>query len=417
MGRRARPQAVPGGGISSSLVLLLAVACGLIVANNYYAQPLLPNLRDAFGVPSGVVGLCVTLNQLGYAAGLVLLVPLGDLLHRRRLIVTMLAVDTLALAGAALAPSAWTLVGLLAVVGVSGTAINILIPLTATLAEEKRRGRAVGTVMTGLLLGILLARTVAGALEDLAGWRTVYAVAAVMMAGLAVTLYLRLPDLPNGRGQTYRQLLTSVGSLVRSERFLRRRMAIGALGFGAFQLLWTALPFMLSEKPYHYSAASIGLFGLLGVGGAALAQPAGRLEDRGLSHVATGIFLGVLALSWALLAGRSHLLLIVAGILVLDLGVQGVHVLNQTRIYIYRPQIRSRVTTAYMSAYFLGGSAGGAAAVTLYSLGGWKWVCVTGIVITAGALALWVTEKRELPSGEGPPAPAPATATREAASS
>jgi predicted MFS family arabinose efflux permease len=375
----------------------MAAACGMIVANNYYAQPLLPDLKDAFGVSSGVVGLCVTLNQLGYAAGLVLLVPLGDLLARRRLITTMLAVDAVALAAATAAPGAWALVAALTVVGVTGSAINVLIPMAATLARDDQRGRVVGTLMTGLLLGVLLARTVAGALDAIAGWRLVYGTAAVLIASLALTLRTRLPDLPVAPGSSYPRLLASVGSLVRGEPFLRRRMAIGAIGFGSFQLLWTALPFMLAEEPYGYSSAAIGLFGLLGAAGALCAQPAGRAQDRGHAHTATGLLLGAIAASWALLLGETTLALVVAGILLLDIGVQGVHVLNQARIYGYRPQIRSRVTTAYMSAYFLGGSAGGALAVTLHPLLGWSGVCAAGGALALTGVALWATERVRTP--------------------
>lgn len=386
-----------GSGVPRVLALFLATACGLIVANNYYAQPLLPDLKSDFGVSSSVAGLCVTLNQLGYAAGLVLLVPLGDLLARRRLIVVMLGLDTLALIAATCSPDAWSLVTALTVVGVTGSAINIIIPMATTLATEEQRGKVVGTLMTGLLLGILLARTVSGALVDLGGWRLVYGTAAALIAALAVAMHFVLPDPPAGRGQTYRRLLGSVGSLVRDEPFLRSRMATGALGFGAFQLLWTALPFMLSHRPYDYSAATIGLFGLIGAAGALTAQFVGRFQDRGLAHPATGVLLAVIGISWVLMLGDGRLPLIIAGILVLDVGVQGAHVLNQARIYCYPPQIRSRITTAYMTSYFIGGSVGSALAAALFPVWGWAGVCAAGGVIVVIALALWATERVRFP--------------------
>ncbi|MET9499803.1 MFS transporter [Streptomyces sp. NPDC006552] len=389
----------PGTGISRSLVLLLALACGLIVANNYYAQPLLPDFTRSLHITTSGAGLAVTLNQLGYAAGLVLLVPLGDLLARRTLVTVMLAIDALALLAAALAPNAFTLVTVLTVVGITGSAINILIPAAATLARDDQRGGVVGTLMTGLLLGILLARTVAGVIDEAIGWRWVYGIAAAVIAALAVALRLRLPDIPATRGASYPQLLASVGSLVRSEPFLRRRMAIGALGFCCFQLLWTALPFMLNGAPYHYSAATIGLFGLLGAAGAACAQPAGRLQDRGVAHGATGALLLVIGAAWALTAGAgAGLALLIAGILVLDIGVQGVHVLNQARMYGYPASIRSRVTSAYMTAYFLGGSLGGALGVFLYTAAGWAGVCAAGGALTALALLLWLTDRHRAPA-------------------
>ncbi|MCX4745324.1 MFS transporter [Kitasatospora sp. NBC_01287] len=395
--------AEPGTGsarLSRSLVLLLATACGLIVADNYYAQPLLPALAGSLRVSGTVAGLCVTVNQLGYALGLVLLVPLGDLLPRRRLVVAMLCVDAMALAGAALAPGAGTLLAMLAVVGLTGSAVNILIPLAATLARPEQRGRAVGTLMTGLLLGILLARTVSGALDQVAGWRAVYGCAAAAIALLALALRFGLPEPAPAQGRRFGRLLASVGTLVRTEPFLRRRMAGAALGFGCFQLLWTAMPFLLTDQPYHYTAATIGLFGLLGAAGAAGAQPIGRLHDRGAAHAATGLLLLTVGLGWALLAGGRQLLPLIGGILLLDLGVQGINVLNQARIYAYPAAVRSRVTTAYMTAYFLGGAAGASVATPLYDRAGWAGIWSAGLLLTAIAAALWLTDRRAAPPTE-----------------
>lgn len=379
-------------------MLLLATACGLVVADNYYAQPLLPVLARSLRVSSGVAGLCMTVNQVGYALGLVLLVPLGDLLARRRLVVVMLCVDAVALAGVALAPGMGVLLPLLAVVGLTGSAISVLIPLAATLARPEQRGRVVGTLMTGLLLGVLLARTASGLLEELAGWRAVYGIAAAAVALLALALRFGLPRLPAAdQGQSYPRLLGSIVALVRREPFLRRRMAAGALAFACFQLLWTALPFLLTDRPYHYSPATIGLFGLLGAAGAAGAQPAGRLQDRGIAHRATGLLLLTVGIAWALLTGGHHLLPLIAGILLLDAGAQGVNVLNQARIYAYPAAVRSRVTTAYMTAYFLGGAAGAGVATTLYSEAGWSGSCLSGLGLAVLAGGLWLTDRRAAP--------------------
>ncbi|WP_329578379.1 MFS transporter [Kitasatospora sp. NBC_01250] len=393
-GAPAASSAAAAPGLSRPLVLLLATACGLVVANNYYAQPLLPALAGSLRVSSGVAGLCITLNQLGYALGLVFLVPLGDLLAPRRLVVTMLAVDTLALASAALAPGAGSLLAALAVVGLTGSAASVLIPLATSLAREDQRGRVVGILMTGLLLGVLLARTASGALDQLAGWRAVYGLAAAATGLLALALRLRLPKLPARQGQSYPRLLASVATLVRTEPLLRSRMASGALAFGCFQLLWTGLPFLLSDRPYHYSAATIGLFGLLGAAGALGARPIGRLQDRGSAHPATGLLLLTLAFAWAALAGGHHLLPLIAGILLLDVGAQGLNVLNQARIYTFPVALRSRVTTAYMTAYFLGGAVGATAAATLYAAAGWLGSCLTGLGLTAVAGALWLGDRR-----------------------
>ncbi|GAA1293676.1 MFS transporter [Saccharothrix xinjiangensis] len=389
-----RPQALPGAGLRRSLMLLMAVACGVVVANLYYIQPLLPDLARDFGVAPGAVGSGVVVTQVGYAVGLVLLVPLGDLVAQRVLVVTMLAVGAVALAATSLAGGPAALLACLVVVGLASTAINVLIQLAASLARPQERGKAVGTLMTGLLLGVLLARTVSGAVGDAAGWRVVYAGAAVLLALLAAVMRLALPDLPARRGARYPELLRSVVALVRSERFLRRRMAFGLLGFASFQLLWTALPFLLSAEPYGYSATGIGMFGLIGAAGVLCAQVAGRLLDRGLAHPVTGVLVLLLAVAWAAnAAGATLLVPLLVGIVLLDVGVQGVHVLNQTQIYAYPDAVRARVTTAYMTSYFLGGALGGGLAVLLVQHAGWTGVCVAGGVLALLAAALWATDR------------------------
>lgn len=386
-----------GAGISRAFNFFIAVSCGLIVANNYYAQPLLPDLASHLHASSAGAGLTITVNQLGYAVGLALLVPLGDLLPRRRLIVVMLAADVLALVLAAAAPSVWVLVSALAAVGIAGTVINILIAFTASLATPEQRGNAVGTVMAGLLFGILLARTVSGAIAQLAGWRTVYIVAACLIGMLCICMARVLPDLAGAPGQSYGRLLSSVARIIRAEPFLRRRMALGLLGFCIFQLLWTALPFMLAHPPYRFSTATIGLFGLLGAAGALIATPAGRLAFHRRVHLATGMFLACIAVAWALLVHGGWLAAVIAGLVVLDVGVQGAHVMNQARILAYPLRIRSRVTTAYMVAFFAGGSIGSALATQLYSAWAWRGVCAAGALLTLIALAVWSTERVRAP--------------------
>ncbi|MEV8515413.1 MFS transporter [Dactylosporangium sp. NPDC051484] len=394
-GAAAPAAPAPESGISRSMVLLMAFAVGAIVADLYYVQPLLPDLSADLGGSADTVGLSVTVTQLGYAAGLILLVPLGDLLANRALVVGMLTVGSVALAATAAAPGPLALLLSLAVVGLSSTAINVLIQLAASLARDHERGRVVGTLMTGLFLGVLLARTVAGAVGELAGWRAVYILGAVLIAALAVALRVKLPALSARGGSTYPRLLTSVVAIVRREPFLRRRMAFGFAGFAAFQLLWTSLPFLLSGDPYRYSSATIGLFGLVGAAGVLCAQVAGRLLDRGLAHPATGVLALCLATAWALaFAGRTELIVLVIGIVLLDIGVQGVHVLNQTRIYVYEPAIRARVTTAYMTAYFLGGAFGGGLAVSLVPRAGWAGVCIAGGALAAVTTLLWLTDRR-----------------------
>jgi predicted MFS family arabinose efflux permease len=383
--------------LSRRLVMVLAVACGLMVANLYYAQPLLDDIARAFGVGSGAAGLVVTLTQLGYAAGLLFLVPLGDRMDRRRLVFTILGGSVAALLMATVAPSVGALAAAGIVIGLTSVGAQVLVPFAATLAGDNERGRVVGQVMSGLLLGILLARVASGLLGQVVGWRAVYAIAAALMVVLGGVLWRELPRLPvaadAARG-SYGQLLRSVGTLIREEPILRRRMTYGALGFAAFSVLWTSLAFLLARPPYSYGQATIGAFGLLGAAGALCASFAGRLADRGLTRPATGGFLLAVLVAYGLLAlgGNGQLVPLIAGVLLLDLGAHGVQVLNQSVIYRLRPEARSRITTAYMTTYFLGGALGSATAAAIFARGGWLGICLLGGGYIVVALVVWGVE-------------------------
>ena len=390
---RLRYIAVSPPSLDRRVVLLLAVACGASVANLYYAQPLLDVIARALGVSSGAAGLLVTASQVGYAAGLVFLVPLGDLLDRRRMVSRMLLVTALGLALAAAAPSFAVLALAIGVVGVTSVVAQMLVPLAGSLAAEHERGKVVGDVMSGLLLGILLARTASGLIAEVGGWRLVYVIAAGLMVALSAVLARTLPPTPPVTDLRYRELLRSVGALVRDEPLLRRRMAYGAMGMASFSVLWTAIAFLLSGAPFHYGEGTIGLFGLAGLVGAGAAQGAGRLADRGHGHAATGAFLAAIAIAWVLLAlGGTSLALIIAGIVLLDLGIQGQHILNQSTIYTLAPDARSRVTTAYMTNNFLFGALGSAGASAAWSAGGWGAVSALGIGLAAIGLLAWALE-------------------------
>jgi predicted MFS family arabinose efflux permease len=278
-------------------------------------------------------------------------------------------------------------------VGITSVAAQILVPFSASLAGEAERGRVVGTVMSGLLLGILLARTAAGVVSQALGWRWVYGIAAALMVALAVLLSRVLPAQPPQVKMRYGALLRSVASLLREEPVVRRRGAYGALTFGAFSVFWTSAAFLLSGPPYHYTEAIIGLFGLLGVAGALAASVAGRLADRGWVRSSTGTFIAAAFPSYGLLALGSHSLpALVAGIVVLDLGAQGTHILNQSRIYTLASEARTRLNSAYMTIYFAGGALGSAASTVAYSRSGWLAVCVVGAVMCGLAFLLWCTE-------------------------
>ncbi|AGP58941.1 MFS transporter [Streptomyces rapamycinicus] len=399
-----RPRTVPADGpgtgppaLSRATVLLLAVVCGAAVANIYYAQPLLPVISRALGVSQGAGGLVITVSQIGYALSLALLVPLGDVLERRRLVTVLLGLSALALLGAAASPSLGLLLAAIAVVGATSAVAQIVVPMAASLAPDHQRGSAVGTVMSGLLIGIMIARTVAGVLAQIGDWQLVFVFAAVLMAALAVILRLVLHPVPRSESSTYPQLLRSVPALVRGESLLRRRMALAAVGMGCFTVLWTASSFLLAGPPYGFGPAVIGLFGLAGVVGAAAAAKAGRLADRGHGRRVTTGGLVLLAVSWPVLAvagvgGPTGLIALTAGIIALNLAQQALLISHQSAIYRRVPHARSRVTTALMVSAFAGATVASALTAALYPIVGWPGVCGLGLVIALAGAGIWILE-------------------------
>jgi predicted MFS family arabinose efflux permease len=378
------------------LVALMAFACGAAVANIYYAQPLLDAISSSFGVGPSTAGLLVTASQVGFAIGLALIVPLGDLLERRALVCRMLLVCTAGLVVVAVAPDFSVLAVAMILVGVTSVVAQVLVPFAATLAGDHERGRVVGTVMSGLLIGVLLARTVSGLIADAGGWRLVFWLAAGGMLALSALLWRMLPRSEPETDLRYGVLLGSVLTLVRTEPVLRRRMVYGAMGMAGFSALWTALTFLLSGAPYDYGEGTIGLFGLAGLAGVLGAQGAGRLADRGRLHAATGAFLVCVLLGWGMLAfGTQSLAAVLAGIVVMDFGIQGQHIANQNAIYAIAPDARSRVTTAYMTSNFLWGALGSAGASAAFDAGGWDAVAGMGIALASVALLAWVAEQLE----------------------
>ncbi len=295
---------IVGRGMSRGLILLFAVATGQAVASNYLAQPLLETLRDQFGVTAAVAGLIVTASQVGYAAGLILLLPLGDLFERRRLITTLAAITVAGLVAAAVAPSIGFFIAAAGVIGMTSVMAQLLVPFAATLAPEAERGRVVGKVMSGLILGILLARTFSGLVSQIAGWRAVYAIAAVLMLVQTVVLYVKLPRYRSSAGLSYPKLLASVLELARGEPVLRRRALYGVFSFAAFSVLWTTLAFLLAGPHYGYSDGIIGLFGLVGAAGALTASVVGRFTDRGWVYWLTGGSLGLMLAGFVFLCLR-----------------------------------------------------------------------------------------------------------------
>lgn len=374
--------------LTAPIVLLMSVATGLAVASNYYAQPLLHTIGEQFSISNAAAGAIVTTAQLSYALGLMLLVPLGDMFERRALIVVM----NLLSAGGLLISAFSTHIALLivgtALTGMLSVVAQILVPFAATLAAPHERGKAVGTVMSGLLLGILLARTVAGALADVGSWRTVYWVAAILMLIMSAALWRVLPRYHSPTTLSYPRLLGSILRMFVEEPLFRARSVLGGLLFAAFSMLWTPLTFLLASPPYQYSNTTIGLFGLAGAAGAYAANRFGRLADRGLGNLATRAGLLLLLGSWGLMAfGQVSVIALLAGILVQDLAIQGVHVTNTSAIYRLRPEARSRLTAGYMTSYFIGGASGSLVSSWLYAHFGWPGVVIAGAVLAALTLA------------------------------
>ncbi|RKP51717.1 MFS transporter [Cohnella endophytica] len=382
--------------MSRNVALLFAIACGLAVANIYYAQPLLDAISNEFGITHSSVGIVITITQVCYALGLLLLVPLGDLLNRRWLIAGQMLVSVSALIVVGTAPTSMVLFIGIAAVGLLAVVTQTLVAFAATLAAPAERGRAVGVVTSGIVIGILLARTFAGVLMDLAGWRSVYLVSAVLTLIMACVLFRVLPHYEHKRKSlSYLQLLRSLLTLFVQERILRIRAALALMIFTAFSIFWTSLVLPLSAPPLSLSHTAIGAFGLAGVAGALAAARAGRLADRGLGQRTTGVALILLLISWLPISYTQHsLLALIVGIVLLDLAVQAVHVTNQSMILALRPEARSRLTAGYMIFYSIGSATGSIASTNIYVYSGWNGVCLLGAIVSALALLFWVLTHR-----------------------
>lgn len=378
--------------LTPALTLLMSVATGLAVASNYYAQPLLDTIAHHFALSVNQAGFIVTTAQVGYAAGLLFIVPLGDMLERRTMIVAMTLLAAVGMLITACSSSLSMMLVGTAITGLFSVVAQILVPLAATLAAPEKRGKIVGTIMSGLLLGILLARTVAGVLASLGGWRTVWWLASGLMALMALALWRGLPKVKQDNHLNYGQLLISIFSLFMGNRLLRTRALLGCLTFANFSILWTSMAFLLAAPPFSFSEGIIGLFGLAGAAGALGARPAGSFADKGKSHITTTLGLILLLLSWgAIAAGQFSVIALIIGILVLDLAVQGVHITNQSVIYHLYPDARNRLTAGYMTSYFIGGAAGSLLSASAYQHAGWAGVCLAGAGAALLGLVVWVT--------------------------
>lgn len=375
-------------------MLLFAITAGSSAGCLYYLQPLLHEVASDFHISTAAAGLVVSITQVGYLIGLALVVPLGDFVNRRALVGGLLVVSCAALAVAAFSPSYAVLMIMVFAVGISASAAQIVVPWAAAVAAPGERGAIVGTVMSGLLVGILFSRVFSGLVAQLGGWRTVLVVAAVVQLAMAAAVWWFAPRTPVSAASTsYPRVLWSILTLIRSEKVLRHRMLLGGLNMAAFSGMWTAIAFLLAGahgSEYHFSDAVIGLFGLAGVAGALAAPRVGKLADRGyLRHTQYAVWV-VELVGWALLYWGAHqVIVLIVALLVFDFGVQGVQIANQAAVYSLDDEARSRLTTAYMVAYFAGGVLGSAFGGWAYQTGGWALVCATGAATAIAGIVLW----------------------------
>ncbi|HHR5900265.1 TPA: MFS transporter [Providencia alcalifaciens] len=385
----------PQAELTTGLTLLMAIATGLVVASNYYAQPLLDTIALQFNLTTNMAGFIVTAAQLGYAVGLLFLVPLGDLFERKKLIIVMTTLSASGLLITALSDNIWQILFGTALTGLFSVVAQVLVPMAASIAKPHQRGKAVGTIMSGLLLGILLARTISGGVAMIGGWRAIYWVAFGLMMILVLVLALKLPRYHQKTDLNYFQLICSIGRLFFTTPVLGTRALLGALTFANFALLWTAMAFLLASPPFNYSEGTIGLFGLVGAAGALMATQAGRLVDKGKGKLITTLGLVLLLLSWIPIGmAKYSLIAFIIGVLVLDLAVQAVHVTNQSTLYRIMPEARNRLTAGYMTSYFIGGALGSLLSGYAYEHAGWLGVAISGAVLTGISLIIWAIGAR-----------------------
>jgi len=389
------PAATEAASISRATVWFMAASTGVIVANIYYIQPLLADIARAFGLSVTNVGFIAMLTQIGTALGMLFFVPLGDSRERRSLITLLLAVATVALVFIALARNAVWLALACFVVGMMGATVHLFVPFAAHLAPPRERGRVVGTVFSGILLGILLARTFSGSVGAHLGWRAVYAIAAAMMLCVAILVQFLLPRSKPAVELPYLSLLRSTVGLIREHRDLREAAFLGGCLFCCFSAFWTTLVFFLGTPPYHYGAEAAGLFGLIGAGGAAGAPLFGRLADRRGPRFAVGLAMFSVLLSFGLMWVAGKILAgLIVGVLLMDMGTQAGHIANQTRIYSLDADARSRLNMFYMVCYFVGGAIGSLLGAYAWRVRGWTGVCVFCLLVMIVALAKFAAGRR-----------------------
>jgi predicted MFS family arabinose efflux permease len=383
--------------LSFGLILTMAIACGVAVANIYYNQPMLGVIKREFA-GSWWVGLIPTATQVGYGLGLFLLVPLGDLMDRRRLIVGQFLLLGVASFAASLALNASALVAASLVVGACASVAQQIIPFAASLAAPDKRGSTIGTVMAGLLCGILLSRLLSGVVATYAGWREMFQLGLPISVGGAIAMAIALPRNYPHSGLRYTEALKSLVHLWVAESSLRRASLMQAAMFASFSAFWTILALHLEEPNFNLGADAAGLFGVVGAVGVVAAPLAGRLADRRGSELVLCLGAGLVVVSWLLFGVWNHLAGLVAGVIIMDLGAQGTLISNQHMIYALRPEARSRLNTVFMTTMFVGGAFGSIGGIVAWESGGWLAVCGFGAALALAGLSMQMVRREKAPA-------------------
>jgi predicted MFS family arabinose efflux permease len=381
----------PAGSLTRPLRTTMAIACGLGISNVYYNQPLLAQIARTFHASAGQVGILPTLTQMGFALGVFFVAPLGDVLERRRLILTMLALVTVSLVAAALAPNLACLAAFSLAIGVTSVISTLVLPFAIALARPDERGATVGNIVSAMLIGILLSRTLSGAIGQLWGWRVMYTIASGLMIALALALRALLPRSQPPTTLSYGNLLRSMLGFLRTKPVLREATLNGMLLYAALSAFWATLVFLIEGPAYRYGPAVAGMFGLVAAGGALLAPLVGRMADRHSPRFLVGIATcGMLAGFLLLWAFGSYLWGLIAGIIILDVAAQSATISNQASVYSLASEAHSRLYTVYRAAYSLGGSFGAYLGAYGWSVAGWSGVCAVGVGLLVMALLFHV---------------------------
>ncbi|MDT8718608.1 MFS transporter [Clostridium sp. 19966] len=377
--------------MNNFIIILLSIASGLTAANLYYSQPLFEELSRFFNVSSAMIGTAAMLIQIGYALGLIFLVPLGDIKEHRKLIMTMLFCSALSLLGLSFAPNIWWLLISSLLVGLTSITPMLIVTLAAHLAKASERGRVIGNVMSGLLIGILLSRVFSGIVGSALGWQAVYRIAAAMMLLLIIVFSFWLPKSSPDTVMSYRKLLKSLVTLLRNQPVLMEASLIGAMMFATFSAFWTTLSFLLKSSLYNLGAEAAGLFGLVGVVGALVASVVGQVADKKSPRFTLTIAIIISALSYICFWAFGYQMWgLISGVILLDLGIQSGQISNQARINALNAAARSRNNAVYMAFYFCGGALGSFLGTFFWGLLGWSGVCICGILFQAIAATIHI---------------------------